>query len=178
VALAYSAGVNYGDVFSQVRTWDVIIYNALKKNNVIVPPKKSNVKDDQYAGAYVKDPIVGMHDWVVSYDVNSLYPSLIIHFNISPETMIEKNFKGKIKISDILEKKKDSETHKCMDMAKEYGCSIAANGTMYSNKSQGFLPMLMDKMYKDRKEFKTKMIEAKKKLEEVNLEMKKRGLTR
>ena len=178
VALAYSAGVNYGDVFSQVRTWDVIIYNALKKNNIIIPPKKSNVKDDQYAGAYVKDPIVGMHDWVVSYDVNSLYPSLIIHFNISPETMIEKNFKGKIKISDILEKKKDSETFKCMELAKEYGCSIAANGTMYSNHTQGFLPKLMDKMYKDRKEFKNKMIDAKKKLEEVNLEMKKRGLTK
>jgi DNA polymerase elongation subunit (family B) len=143
---------------------------------VIVPPKKSNVKDDQYAGAYVKDPIVGMHDWVVSYDVNSLYPSLIIHFNISPETMIEKNFKGKIKINDILSKNKESETYKCMEIAKEYNCSIAANGTMYSNEKQGFLPMLMDKMYKDRKEFKSKMIEAKKKLEEVNLEMKKRGL--
>jgi DNA polymerase elongation subunit (family B) len=176
VALAYSAGVNYNDVFSQVRTWDVIIYNYLKKNGIIIPPKKNNVKDEQYAGAYVKEPLVGMHDWVVSYDVNSLYPSLIIHFNISPETLQNKNFKGKINIQDILNKNKNSETFKCFDEAKKVNCSIAANGTLYTNKKRGFLPELMDKMYKERKQFKDKMIEAKKDLEAINNELKKRGL--
>lgn len=176
VALAYSAGVNYNDVFSQVRTWDVIIYNYLKKNGIIIPPKKDNIKDEQYAGAYVKEPIVGMHNWVVSYDVNSLYPSLIIHFNISPETLMSKNFKGKINIDDILNKNKSSETFKCFDIAKQMNASITANGTLYSNEKRGFLPDLMDKMYGERKMFKDKMIESKKKLEEINAELSKRGL--
>lgn len=176
VALAYSAGVNYNDVFSQVKTWDVIIYNYLKKHGIIIPPKKNNIKDEQYAGAYVKEPLVGMHNWVVSYDVNSLYPSLIIHFNISPETLQHKNFKGKIDINDILNKNKNSETFKCFEIAKEMKCSIAANGTLYSNDKRGFLPELMDKMYKERKQFKDKMIESKKELEAINNELKRRGL--
>lgn len=176
IALAYSAGVNYNDVFSQVRTWDVIMYNDLKKRNIMIPPKKSASKDEQYAGAYVKDPIVGMHDWVVSYDVNSLYPSLIIHYNISPETLHKKNFKGKVDLKDILDNNKEADTFKYFEQASHMGCSIAANGTMYDNSKRGFLPELMDKMYKERKEFKNKMIDSKKKLEEVNKELKKRGL--
>jgi DNA polymerase elongation subunit (family B) len=176
VALAYSAGVNFQDVFSQVRTWDVIIYNYLLKQGIVIPAKKDNIKDEEYVGAYVKEPIVGMHDWVVSYDVNSLYPSLIIHHNISPETVLEKNFKGKFKVEDILKKDSTSKTYECMDAAKEMNASITANGTMYSNEKQGFLPKLMDKMYSERKFFKDKMIESKKKLESVNAELVKRGL--
>lgn len=176
VALAYSAGVNYNDVFSQVRTWDVIIYNYLKRNGIIIPPKKENIKDEQYAGAYVKEPLVGMHNWVVSYDVNSLYPSLIIHFNISPETLLSKNFKGKININDIITKNKASDTFKYFDIAKQLNASMTANGTMYSNEKRGFLPNLMDKMYGERKIYKDKMIEAKKKLEAINLELNKRDL--
>ena len=83
LALAYSAKVNYEDVFSQVRTWDQIIYHHLRKENIVIPPKKGGKKDEQYVGAYVKDPITGMHDWVVSFDLNSLYPHLIMQYNIT-----------------------------------------------------------------------------------------------
>lgn len=88
VALSYSAGVNYQDVFSQVRTWDVIIYNYLSKNNIVIPPKKRGKKNEQYAGAYVKEPILGKHPWVVSFDLNSLYPHLIMQYGISPECVV------------------------------------------------------------------------------------------
>jgi DNA polymerase elongation subunit (family B) len=99
-----------------------------------------------------------------------------MQFNISPETALQKNFKGSMNIKDILEKKMDSKSFDCMKMAKTMNASITANGTMYSNEKQGFLPELMDKMYKERKNFKDKMIESKKELEAVNLEMKRRGL--
>lgn len=89
VALAYSAGVNFQDVFSQVRTWDVIIYNYLSEHGIVIPPKKRGRKDEQYAGAYVKEPIVGMHDWVASYDLNSLYPHLIMQYGVSPECVVK-----------------------------------------------------------------------------------------
>jgi cytochrome c oxidase cbb3-type subunit I/II len=83
MTLAYDAKVNYEDVFSQVRMWDTITYNTLKKKHIVIPPKKNSKKDEQYAGAYVKDPILGMHQWVASFDLNSLYPHLIMMYNLA-----------------------------------------------------------------------------------------------
>jgi DNA polymerase elongation subunit (family B) len=76
LALAYDAKVNLTDVFTQVRKWDTLTHNDLIKKNIVVPQKKVSQKDEKYEGAYVKDPIVGKHDWVVSFDLNSLYPHL------------------------------------------------------------------------------------------------------
>lgn len=176
VALAYSAGVNYQDVFSQVRTWDVIIYNTLSKNNVMIPPKRRGRKDEQYAGAYVKEPLVGMHKWVVSFDLNSLYPHLIMQYNISPETITTDGLRGTVAPDGIL--KNGLVSMKALEEYKEKNLSVAANGTTYRKDVRGFLPELMDQMYKDRKMFKNKMIEAKKDLEEINAELKRRGLTK
>ena len=82
--LAYDAKVNLEDVFSQVRMWDSIIYNYLRKRDIVIPPKHRNEKSDKYAGAYVKEPKTGRYDWVVNFDLNSLYPHLIMQYNISP----------------------------------------------------------------------------------------------
>ena len=89
VTMALDAKVNFVDVFFQVRMWDAIIYNYLKKRDVVIPPKEKSDKDSKYAGAYVKEPIPGKYDWVVSFDLNSLYPHLIMQYNISPETLRE-----------------------------------------------------------------------------------------
>ena len=87
LTMAYDAKVNYQDIFFQVRLWDCIIYNYLKRKNIVIPPKERSDKDSKYAGAYVKEPIPGKYDWVVSFDLNSLYPHLIMQYNISPETL-------------------------------------------------------------------------------------------
>ncbi len=89
LTMAYDAKVNYADVFYQVRMWDNIIYNYLKKRNIVIPPKERSDKDEKYAGAYVKEPKPGRYDWVVNFDLNSLYPHLIMQYNISPETLRE-----------------------------------------------------------------------------------------
>ena len=160
VALAYSAQVNYEDVFSQVRTWDAIIYHFLRKQGIVIPQKKSGKKDTQYAGAYVKDPIVGKHDWIVSFDLNSLYPHLIMQYNISPETLVDMSEDSRfgIGVNRIL----SGECESKLNDLKSTGNSVAANGTCYRKDVQGFLPALMEKMYKDRKMFKKKMIECEK----------------
>jgi len=88
--MAYDAKVNYEDVFSQVRMWDNYIYVELLKRKIAIPPKKEATKTEKYAGAYVKEPIPGFYNWVVSFDLNSLYPHLIMQYNISPETLIER----------------------------------------------------------------------------------------
>ena len=88
ITMAYFAKCNYNDVFSQVKMWDIIMYNFLRKKNIQIPMLHKQEKSEAYAGAYVKDPQVGLHKWVVSFDLNSLYPHLMMQYNISPETIV------------------------------------------------------------------------------------------
>ena len=156
LTMAYDAKANYSDVFSQVRMWDTIIYNYLKKKNIVIPPKEKSDKDEKYAGAYVKEPIPGMYDWVVNFDLNSLYPHLIMQYNISPETLVEQRHPS-VTVDKILNQEIDFEPY------KEY--AVCANGAMYRKDVRGFLPELMEKIYKDRTIYKKKMIAAKQEYE-------------
>ena len=158
LTMAYDAKVNYNDVFFQVRTWDAIIYNYLKKKNIVIPPKERSEKDSQYAGAYVKEPIPGKYDWVVSFDLNSLYPHLIMQYNISPETLQDTRHPSTT-VDKILNEKLTFE------MYKDY--AVCANGAMYRKDVKGFLPELMEKMYGDRVIFKKKMLAAKQQYEKT-----------
>mgnify|MGYP001334758361 CR=1 FL=1 len=158
LTMAYDAKVNYNDVFFQVRTWDAIIYNYLKRNNIVIPPKERSEKDSQYAGAYVKEPIPGKYDWVVSFDLNSLYPHLIMQYNISPETLQDTRHPTTT-VNKILKQELTFE------MYKDY--AVCANGAMYRKDIRGFLPQLMEKMYGDRVIFKKKMLAAKQQYEKT-----------
>tara|TARA_B100002019_G_scaffold178014_1_gene153665 strand:+ start:2043 stop:3575 length:1533 start_codon:yes stop_codon:yes gene_type:complete len=150
--MAYDAKVNYGDVFYQVRMWDNIIYNYLKKRDIVIPPKNKSQKNEKYAGAYVKEPIPGKYDWVVSFDLNSLYPHLIMQYNISPETLLEERHPT-ASVDRILKEEINFEMYK--DNA------VCANGAMFRKDVRGFLPELMDKMYSDRVHYKKRMLAAK-----------------
>jgi len=161
LALTYSAKVNMVDIFSQVRTWDTIIYHYLNEQKIVIPPKKIKKKDTQYAGAYVKEPITGMHDWIVSLDLNSLYPHLIMQYNISTETKITQPQDFMITPNSVLGEQTEH-LKKALKTHTDKNYSVAANGTCYSKNKQGFLPALMEKMYKERKMYKGKMIEAQK----------------
>ena len=147
LTMAYEAKVNYNDVFSQVRMWDMLIYNFLRKENIVIPPKEDNVKEDKYDGAYVKDPLTGMHKWVVSFDINSLYPHLIMQYNISPEKIIGVKSSG-ISVAKLLKQQTP------LSHLKTEGACITPNGAMFKNDNPGFLPRLLEKMYNDRVKFK------------------------
>ena len=154
IVMAYDAKANYADVFSQVRMWDTIIYNYLKKRNIVIPPKERSDKSEKYAGAYVKEPIPGKYDWVVSFDLNSLYPHLIMQYNISPETLIDARHPT-VTVDKILSE----------DVTIDSEYAVCANGAQYRKDVRGFLPELMEKIYKDRTIYKKKMLEAKQQYE-------------
>jgi DNA polymerase elongation subunit (family B) len=158
LTMAYDAKVNYADVFYQVRMWDNIIYNYLKKRNIVIPPRNKSQKNEKYAGAYVKEPKPGKYDWVVNFDLNSLYPHLIMQYNISPETLMEERHPT-VTVDKILNQDISFE------MYSDY--AVCANGAMFRKDVRGFLPELMEKMYQDRVIFKKKMIEAKKEYEKT-----------
>jgi DNA polymerase elongation subunit (family B) len=158
ITMAYDAKVNYNDVFFQVRTWDSIIYNYLREKGVVIPFKKDTKKDAKFAGAYVKEPVPGRYDWVVSFDLNSLYPHLIMQYNISPETLVETKHPT-VSVDKILNETVDFSDY------KDY--AVCANGAMYRKDIRGFLPELMEKMYRDRVIYKKKMLEAKQEYEKT-----------
>ena len=150
IALAYDAKVNIRDVYYQVRMWDTLIYNFLKDKGLVVPPSKRSDKSDKYAGAYVKEPKPGRYDWVVSFDLNSLYPHLIMQYNISPETLRETRHSS-ASVERILNQQ--------IDITGDY--AVCANGAMYRKDIQGFLPEMMQKIYDERTISKKKMLAAK-----------------
>ena len=156
IVMAYDAKANYADVFSQVRMWDAIIYNYLKKRNIVIPPKERSDKDAKYAGAYVKEPIPGKYDWVVSFDLNSLYPHLIMQYNISPETLWETRHPSS-SVEGLL-----NQTVKI-----DGDFAVCANGAQYRKDVRGFLPELMEKIYEDRTIYKKKMLAAKQQYEKT-----------
>jgi DNA polymerase elongation subunit (family B) len=150
VNLAYDAKVNFEDVYYQVRMWDSIIYNYLTPKGIVVPPNERNDKDAKYAGAYVKEPVPGLYEWVVSFDLNSLYPHLIMQYNISPETLLPTKHPSAT-VDRILQKQITIDGEYC----------VCANGAQYRKDVRGFLPELMEKIYNERKIYKKKMLQAK-----------------
>lgn len=166
MVIAYDAKVNYTDVFTQVRMWDVLIHNFLMERKIVIPPKNQNSKDTQYEGAYVKSPQVGLHEWVMSFDLNSLYPHLIMQYNISPETFLEGEFVD-VDIDKVI-------TGNQIPAHTEY--SVSGNGHVYRKDVQGFLPEMMQRMYDERVIYKKKMLEAQQEQQDLENEMKKRGI--
>lgn len=150
MTMAYMAKINYEDVFSQIRMWDAIIYNHLRERHIVIPQKSHAGKDAQFEGAYVKDPLIGMHKWVASFDLNGLYPHLIMQYNISPETM--DYFRMNASVEKLLNKQLDTFE------LKNRNLTMTANGVCYTREYMGFLPELMEKMYKDRSKFKKQML--------------------
>ena len=160
LTVAYESKVNYDDIFSQVRVWDTLIANHLMKKKICVPPREDQSKETKYVGAYVKEPKPGLYKWVVSFDINSLYPHIIVQYNISPEKIIGSNTSG-ISVDKML---KGSTP---LDYLATEGACITPNGAKFKTDSQGFLPEMMETMYQERVIFKKRMLDAKKKKEKT-----------
>jgi DNA polymerase elongation subunit (family B) len=153
MTMAYKAGVNYSDTMGTVGIWDSLIHKTLFEQNIIVPPNTNSFKSD-YEGGYVKDPQCGVHDWVCSFDVNSLYPNIIVQWNMSPETIMKGSIEPGITVDRMLAGYKNTRD-----------ASMAATGQYFSNEKQGFMPKIIEEMYNERVVIKKKMLSSKKELE-------------
>ena len=151
LTMAYKAGVNYGDTLGTTAIWDSIIYRLLNKKNVAVPQRVEKPKTD-YPGGYVKEPQVGSHEWVTSFDLNSLYPNIIVQYNMSPETVmdgfindvsVDKFLNGDVDISD-----------------REDKFSLAPTGVRFSHDKKGVVPTIIEQYYAERRIIKDAMLEA------------------
>jgi len=174
VTLAYDTKSNFEDVFAQTRMWDALTHAYLREKDIIVPPRVIKEKDSAFEGAYVKDPQTGLHNWVASFDLNSLYPHLMMQYNISPETLIEpENYTDEMR--EILSQgiSVDKLLKKQIDTSKLEGATLTPNGQFFRTDFQGFLPKMMEEMYEDRKKFKKLMLQAKQEYQNETDESKK-----
>ena len=149
LTMAYRGGVNYSDTLGTTAIWDSILYRDLSNRGIIVPSNGEKFKSE-YPGGYVKPPQVGMHDWVVSFDLNSLYPNIIVQWNMSPETIVE---------GDRLTMNPDialTENHS--NPNPEY--ALAANGVSFKKDKEGVLPKIIVDYYNERSIVKKKMLAA------------------
>ena len=162
LTMAYEAKVNYEDVFGQVKYWDVLIHNYLKNKKIVIPQKSGQSKSDKFEGAYVKDPQVGQHKWVMSFDLNSLYPHLIMQYNMSPETLVTGDY---LKLAD--DKTYVNEMLREVDLDIPEHTTITPNGALYRKDKHGFLPEMMQDIYNDRTVYKKKMLKAKQDYEDT-----------
>ena len=160
--MAYDAKVNFEDCLASVKQWDIITHNYLLDRKTVVYQNNKNKNDRPFVGGYVKEPRLGMSKWVVSFDLNSLYPHLIMQYNISPETLITR-LGDKMTIDDLLVGGADVYKNDLINS----NCTMAANLCIYTKEKRGFLPSLMDRMYNDRTKYKKQMIECKKEYEKT-----------
>lgn len=163
LTMAYDAKCNFSDVFSAVRIWDCILYNHLWDQNMVVHPRDTSRPDRSIVGAFVQDPVPGQYDWVVSFDATSLYPSIIMQYNMSPETLMEEHnpIAEPIGLSDVMSEKVD----KLMARKVDIEHCMSANGYYFRHDKEGLFPEIVAKLFKDRQDYKKLMIEAQKKYE-------------
>jgi DNA polymerase elongation subunit (family B) len=154
LTLAYRGGVNYEDVMGTTAIWDSIIYRILNQQKVVVPPKVEKVKGD-YEGGYVKDPMVGSHDWVTSFDLNSLYPNIIVQYNMSPETVID----------GLIDTDVERMLRKQTEITGKY--ATAPSGVRFSVDREGVIPSVIRQYYSERRVIKKEMLDSQQEYEQT-----------
>lgn len=168
-ALAYDGKINYLDTFTSVRSWDMYIHNELLSKKIVIPQfdPADRVKDEPIEGGFVKEPKPGMYKWVVSFDLNSLYPHLIMQYNISPETYV--GMISSLNVKDGVDKILNGALNDpaIRNELKAQNVTVAATGCMFDKDYRGFLPEMMQRLYDDRVRYKKQMIEAKQKFEKT-----------
>lgn len=153
VSVAYYAKINFSNVFSPLKTWDAIIYNSLRETNGVIPENKNHLKMP-YPGAFVKEPIISYYKRLLTFDLTSLYPSIIRQVNISPETIVGSFTPALLQdyINGVAPRPSD-----------EFSCS--PNGWMYRKDVLGVIPVEIKKVFDQRKAWKKKMLIAEQNLE-------------
>ena len=191
LTVTYDAGCNPQDIFSQVRLWDCKIYNHLWCKHILIPAKKSGQKNaeklEKYAGAYVKEPVPGLYDWIITFDVSSMYPNAIRYLNISPETVVDnpKDYGYNLASlqmnspEDTIKSIIDGDLTACNigSEATKYHVSISPTGDLYRNDSTGFLPDMMKELFDTRSKSKEIATEKAAYAEKIRAELIRRKIT-
>lgn len=165
VMMAEKMGVLIEDTMGTVKPWSNFIANTGYTNKEIIPAKDRESVEVSVKGGRVTDPVVGKHDWVVSVDVNSLYPSEMRAFNMSPEKFVPRHELPKDLLELVLRYFNDEDEdarlmldnsilNKASELLTKYNMSLGMNGAVFKADSKGMVPKLIEDIYTDRKKAK------------------------
>jgi DNA polymerase elongation subunit (family B) len=163
IMLAYKTGTNFKDSLGTTAVWDALIHRVLLKEHTVIPPINFSSTSKDFEGAYVKEPQVGIHKWVVSFDFASLYPNIIIQHNISPETIVNNSY-PQYSPKDFIQKG---------IVNREHHYSMLANGVLFRKDVQGIIPRLVESIYNERVKLKNEMLDYERQLENEQDKTKK-----
>jgi DNA polymerase elongation subunit (family B) len=161
MALAHKANVNYDVAFGTTKLWDTFIFNVLVKSDIVIPEQRSFTSNRTIQGAYVREPVKGLYNWAISVDLDGLYPHLIMQYNMSPETLLP-NVIPDINVQALLNRKE-------FELPKD--TCMSATGQLFSTKTQGIFPKIIEELYDERKLIKKKMIGIGQKIEGLKDEL-------
>lgn len=172
-AICHAGHVSYEDFLFSSKWLEGAILTFLRRNGKVAPnkPLRSHNSDnnDKFKGAYVKEPITGLYKWIYDLDLTSLYPSIIMSINISPETLVGtvKNYSTEAHITGNLSEYLITDTHGKMyppmnksefqKFIEKMNLSVAANGALYRLDIVGVIPEILSVWFDKRVEYKDLM---------------------
>jgi len=191
--LAYMTKQTFPDTFSPVRTWESMIYNWNYEKGIFSKVKNTRGNANvQVAGAFVKVPEPRAYEWIVSLDLDGLYPHLIMQYNLGYDTIdedlsptvedyvekylshcdkSEKELQNERRILPFINKTEDTSKYKELERA------VAANGTYYRKDHQSMFSCLMENLYSNRKKTKRLMLQKEQERENTKDKKEKEELT-
>tara|TARA_B100001250_G_scaffold365975_1_gene347034 strand:+ start:1110 stop:3626 length:2517 start_codon:yes stop_codon:yes gene_type:complete len=163
--------IPYEDIFFSSRYLEGAMLVYMKEIGVVAPNKAYGAKmdrDDKFSGAYVKEPKAGRYDWVFDLDLTSMYPSTIMTLNISPETKLgklvgwnaEEFIKGTPKTYTLMVEGKEKGKYSQDELKTMFDnnkVSVSSNGVLYRNDKKGLIPVILEKWFNERVEYKRLM---------------------
>ncbi len=171
--------VSYEDYWFSSKFLEGTIVTYLHRKGIIVTNKPAGgremmdnkVENDEegFAGAFVKEPVPGLYEWVYSLDLQSLYPSIIMSLNISPETKIgfvtnwnvDKHTNEQMTEYLIRGTNDDDVVRLSREAFLKYmkmeNLMISSNGVLYNGNGVGIIPEVLDRWFAQRVEFKNTM---------------------
>jgi DNA polymerase elongation subunit (family B) len=173
-SFCYGCHVPFESYQKTVRVLDGAFLSKLAEERIVLPDVNRDLEATKFPGGYVKDPIKGLHEWTVSFDATSLYPSIMIGWNISPETKVGKVDGGSVSDLRKLIGGKEVEDYQVrfsgLDMSikelaeliKDNKFCLGGNGAVYKQDKVGIVPRFVDEWFKKRKAYKKMMLEAEK----------------
>lgn len=177
ITIAAYGKINLDKVFMTIPIWESIVYNRLIDRNIV--PKirtQQQAKAEPYDGAFVKDVVAGLYKWLGSFDLASLYPSVLRQWNIGPETLVDPRevpeelayLLAETHVETLLDKKYD------LSALKDHGMTMTANGYFFRTETKSHFSKLMEDLFNERKKEKGLMKKYKNELLKVREEIAKR----
>lgn len=174
MTICHICHVQYEDFQYSSKFIEGAILTYLHRKKIVAPNKpeggreeferKQEEDEEGFAGAFVKPPLPGLYEYVYSLDLQSLYPSIIMSLNISPETKLGKITDWNVKdfvngVDRTYTLEQDGATNEVSaqyirNLMDTMPINISAAGIIYRTDKLGVIPEILDTWFVKRKEYK------------------------